>query len=471
MEEEERGSASFSWENRYTQSWDVLREDREGRLAVATGGLDYLSRRRREALCGTEGAGSMRRALMRHTVVLFDWSRAASQAVVYGQEEGPAVHGSTADSAAGGKEASALTGRARWFLASVLQPFCRQYFGENPLGNLCLVALSDGLATIVSRPSPSAPAHEAALLAMLEGGGGVAAPRGDLSLGNGLQLAASLLCALPVHASREVLLINQGLSTIDAVDPLRALTGLSTLSVAVSAVSLLGHLAVIGRICAATGGTYAVSLSDGHFAELILASTTPPVVAAPAGARLKAAPSHLVAMGFPLVASLGGALGGALDGALYGGGSGGGLEGGATGHAGRRAGGALCACPQHSPTAGRGAPLGGDAAYKCPRCRVLVCTLPMDCPVCGLTLISAPHLAKSYHHLFPVPPRTPLSLADGGRACSSCTLPIALSAEGDREGAGRAGGQCSKCAGIFCPACCAYAVEVLYNCPGCLVLV
>jgi transcription initiation factor TFIIH subunit 2 len=26
----------------------------------------------------------------------------------------------------------------------------------------------------------------------------------------------------------------------------------------------------------------------------------------------------------------------------------------------------------------------------------------VECKACGLTLVSAPHLARSYHHLFPV---------------------------------------------------------------------
>lgn len=28
--------------------------------------------------------------------------------------------------------------------------------------------------------------------------------------------------------------------------------------------------------------------------------------------------------------------------------------------------------------------------------------LPGACHICGLTLVSSPHLARSYHHLFPV---------------------------------------------------------------------
>ena len=36
--------------------------------------------------------------------------------------------------------------------------------------------------------------------------------------------------------------------------------------------------------------------------------------------------------------------------------------------------------------------------------RARMCGLPSDCRVCGTTLVSSPHLARSYHHLFPVPP-------------------------------------------------------------------
>lgn len=43
-----------------------------------------------------------------------------------------------------------------------------------------------------------------------------------------------------------------------------------------------------------------------------------------------------------------------------------------------------------------------NTGYICPRCASKVCELPSDCDVCGLTLVSSPHLARSYHHLFPV---------------------------------------------------------------------
>ena len=41
--------------------------------------------------------------------------------------------------------------------------------------------------------------------------------------------------------------------------------------------------------------------------------------------------------------------------------------------------------------------------YNCTQCGTTVCQLPCSCPICGITLVSAPHLARSYHHLFQVP--------------------------------------------------------------------
>ena len=40
--------------------------------------------------------------------------------------------------------------------------------------------------------------------------------------------------------------------------------------------------------------------------------------------------------------------------------------------------------------------------YFCPVCENKYCELPVECNVCGLTLVMAPHLARSYHHLFPL---------------------------------------------------------------------
>jgi hypothetical protein len=54
----------------------------------------------------------------------------------------------------------------------------------------------------------------------------------------------------------------------------------------------------------------------------------------------------------------------------------------------------LCVC--HSELKSQG--------FLCPRCLAKVCDVPTDCDICGLMIVSSPHLARSYHHLFPVKP-------------------------------------------------------------------
>jgi hypothetical protein len=55
---------------------------------------------------------------------------------------------------------------------------------------------------------------------------------------------------------------------------------------------------------------------------------------------------------------------------------------------------ALCVCHAQMRAAG----------FLCPRCGARLCDAPTDCDICGLMIVSSPHLARSYHHLFPVKP-------------------------------------------------------------------
>lgn len=55
----------------------------------------------------------------------------------------------------------------------------------------------------------------------------------------------------------------------------------------------------------------------------------------------------------------------------------------------------ICSCHKEAKVGG---------GYTCPRCKARVCELPTECRICGLTLVSSPHLARSYHHLFPITP-------------------------------------------------------------------
>lgn len=156
----------------------------------------------------------------------------------------------------------------------------------------------------------------------------------------------------------------------------------------------------------------------------------------------------------------------------------------------------LCAC--HSqPTRG---------GYLCSRCGSKVCALPTTCPACGLTLILSTHLARSYHHLFPL---RNWKVVSRGRAakklreqqcCFGCLSPFpsipkgvdgstrARHADGHQSRKGDQGAkdgrrkgekepetnvsesgryECENCRQFFCIECDVFAHEVVHNCPGC----
>ena len=110
--------------------------------------------------------------------------------------------------------------------------------------------------------------------------------------------------------------------------------------------------------------------------------------------------------------------------------------------------------------------------FECPRCASRVCELPSSCAVCSLQLVSAPLLARSYHHLFPVAPFTRHGVRHGGgggdddsemsvgasRRCYSCHAHVTAWAA------------CEKCGRDFCDFCDSFIHDELHNCPGCVAL-
>merc|ERR1719343_74088 len=148
-------------------------------------------------------------------------------------------------------------------------------------------------------------------------------------------------------------------------------------------------------------------------------------------------------------------------------------------------------------------------AYTCPQCRAKIQELPADCVVCGLKLVLSPHLARSFHHLFPVSPFTELrpttrnqqigistsnvirssvqastsldskiriSKSEETMSCFACLRLIgATSLSSKREGVDDEGEailryRCPECRNIFCVNCDSFLHDALHNCPGCLQL-
>ena len=109
-------------------------------------------------------------------------------------------------------------------------------------------------------------------------------------------------------------------------------------------------------------GTYGVVVNEAHFKDLLFESVPPPATSSSSSSNSRITPgADIMQMGFPTM----------LSNIQYP---------------------TLCSCHSKLKTSG----------FICPRCRSQVCEVPSECGVCGLTIVSSPHLARSYRHLFPV---------------------------------------------------------------------
>lgn len=270
-------------------------------------------------------------------------------------------------------------------------------------------------------------------------------------------MSVESLRRIPPYGHRETLILLSSLSTCDPGNIANSIQAAKAAKVRVSVVGLGAEVHVCRVMADETGGTYCVALGDGHLDELVLEHSTPPP-AAPGSSGVS-----LVRMGFPAKAP---------------------------------------EAPGTATFAGAGCVL-RPGSYICPRCKSRVEELPAECHVCGLTLVASPHLARSYHHLFPVPlfqeiteeqsqgtvlPSTQLQGSAGGGGdrdanavydlapawtegmayCYGCTSIL----DPVSKYSGRNLGmptvlRCPDCARLFCYDCDAYIHEHLHNCPGC----
>jgi transcription initiation factor TFIIH subunit 2 len=294
-------------------------------------------------------------------------------------------------------------------ISALMYKFFREYFSQNPLSQLGLVVTRNGIAERLTELSGNPETHIAALKEHLDAAG-------DMSIQNSLELVNISLAQLPLYGSREVLFVVSGLSTCDPGNVHTAIAAAKSAKIRVSVVSVAAEMYLCRRMSEETGGMFGVSTSQHHLEELLMAHAPPPPL------NEEATKASLVHMGFPQKRALD-------QGAFF---------------------------------SGRG------GEYVCPRCSSRVEELPSQCNVCSLTLVSSPHLARSYHHLFPVAPFE--DLGEGGSAaerCFACRRKLDIRANQGNDNDDQAPSVCGKCTQVFCFPCDAYIHERLHNCPGC----
>ncbi|KAK9821495.1 hypothetical protein WJX74_003082 [Apatococcus lobatus] len=316
-------------------------------------------------------------------------------------------------------------------MASVLVSFIREFFDQNPLSHLGIIIMRNGRSERLSELSASPEFHINKLRSNLDAGG-------DASLMNGLDMAVDSLKAIPSYGHREVLVLFAALSTCDPGNIQDSVKSAQQHKCRVSCIGLAAEVHICRLSAQETGGTYGVALGEKHMEELVMGHAPPP----PSRAADSAA--SLVRMGFP----------------------------------------------QRRPEGSDSMALIGkectllSGGFTCPRCLALVPELPSSCHVCGLTLVSSPHLARSYHHLFPIKPfvevsadavtqamaapntQQRLQANDSSIWCYSCSSNLIQPDEADNTEAGVVV-RCPDCGLFFCYDCDSYIHESLHNCPGC----
>ena len=359
---------THTWEaTKVDANWSSINEDAEGRIiSAATQGQTLADqiRQRRKRLTQLDHAQSSKRILrdmIRYLYLVLDLSEA-----VYEKDAGLGF----------GPNKTRLD-----VMLQLAQDFANEYFDQNPLSHLGIVICKNGEAQVLSLLTGSKRSTATALGALGEGVasglvGGSGKDAGEFSLQNGIEVAGRSLGHMPKHGSREILVMVGALSTCDPGDILvDSLPRLLGAGIRVNCLALCAEMHICRKLSESSGGVMGVALDGRHLKDLLMNFIAPPP--ALKNDNFEENTCEFVAMGFPTrqtedVPTL-----------IH----------------------TVSATGSGSVTR-ENKLFFGRTAYACPRCKAKASEVPCDCAVCGLKLVLAPHLARSFHHLFPVPPFT-----------------------------------------------------------------
>jgi transcription initiation factor TFIIH subunit 2 len=365
----EQPQFSHTWESvKADANWQQIHEDEDGNIISSTTvGLTPADqiRQRRKRLAKFDHALTSKRILrdmIRYVYLVLDLSE-----TMYEKDAGLAM----------GQNKTRLD-----CLLKLAQDFINEYYDQNPLSQLGIVICKNGEAEVLTLLSGSKRSAMTGIQAIREGVmsglvGRSGKDAGEFSLQNGITVAGRSLGHMPRHGSREIIVVVGALSTCDPGDVLvDTLPRLRSASIRVNCIAMCAEIHICRKIAESTGGIMGVCLDGRHCRDLLMNFIPPPPSLQKSdedNGGLEVC--EFVPMGFPTRIT------------------------------------------EEVPTlihtvssTGSGSVtkenklMFGRTAYVCPRCKAKASELPCDCAVCGLKLVLAPHLARSFHHLFPVAP-------------------------------------------------------------------
>ncbi|KAH3899124.1 related to Suppressor of stem-loop protein 1 [Saccharomycodes ludwigii] len=383
-------NGGYAWEDTIKRPWDIVEEEDDYDAILAAKIVEL--RRKRTSIQITP----YQRGIIRTMVMAIDYSEVMA-------------------------EKDLRPNRVALTIQYLIE-FIHEFFDQNPISQLGVITMKNGLANVLSPISGNPQDH----LDILHNFKKNLEPKGYPSLQNALELARGLLVNAPSHSTREVLMVFGSLSSTDPGDIHQTIKSLVQDKVRVKIIGLTAQVSICKEICQQTNyndtSFYSIILNEQHFKNLFTEAVTP----LPMNKLNKS--FTLVKMGFPTRM----------------------IEETPS----------FCVC--HSKL--------NHGGYFCPNCKSKVCSLPMVCPCCDLMLILSTHLARSYHHLMPLQTFQEVSTSETFPTvkCFSChkQFPIFKNKKtGELLTSSRY--RCTECKRDFCIDCDVFIHEILHNCPGC----
>ncbi|KAI5952026.1 hypothetical protein KGF54_005101 [Candida jiufengensis] len=446
-----KGANGYAWEDEYQRSWDIVKDDESGSGSFEAMVQTIIENRKKKIM--KNPSTPFQRGIIRTLVIAIDGSLAMAE--------------------------KDLRPTRLSLTLNYLQEFVVEFFDQNPISQLGIVLMRNGVANLVSEVSGSPQYHIDKLRQLKARQHNKFEPKGDPSLQNTLEMARSLLkfnfgtTSNNTKNSKEILIIFGSLFTSDPGDIHKTIDSLVKDDIKVSVIGLSAQVAICQEMVNKTNHEprnttskhYGIIMNESHFKELLMDCVTPLPLTENEEKIEESKGVPIIKMGFPskLQPTLTSSIGNTEFTVEF---------------------------PQLNashPTQGSdesrdvveinsNIPQSSSSiiGYQCPQCKSKVCNLPTICPVCGLMLILSTHLARSYHHLVPLAPykEVPVSPIYDSEYCFGCQLKFPKGVKvgthkGTIESMTSSRYQCIKCKQDFCINCDVFVHETLHNCPGC----
>ncbi|KAK6204431.1 component of RNA polymerase transcription factor [Scheffersomyces amazonensis] len=446
-----KGANGYAWEDEYQRSWDIMKDNDNGQSLEMI--IQSMIENRKKKIMKNPST-PFQRGIIRTLIVVIDGSLAMLE-----KDLRPTRFSMT---------------------LSLLQEFIVEFFDQNPISQLGIILMRNGIAQLVSEVSGSPQYHLDRLRQLKAKQHNKFEPKGEPSLQNSLEMARSLLkynfgnSSNNTKNSKEVLIIFGSIFTSDPGDIHKTIDSLVKDDIRVKVIGLSAQVAICQELVNRTNNlarnivskNYGIIMNESHFKELLMDCVIPlPISEKEREQEAKSSKGvPLIRMGFP--SKIQPTLTSSLNNSTF-----------------------TIDFPQLSasdPTHGSenskqindidgiNIITNNTIGYQCPRCKSKVTNLPTVCPVCGLMLILSTHLARSYHHLIPLSPfkEVPVNSEYSSLHCFGCLLkfPSGISSETNKDSLDvltSSRYRCRKCKNDFCIDCDVFVHEILHNCPGC----